>query len=180
MSHQRLTRLVSQRRETGAPPQNRDSMNLLDKFSFIIFMFTIPCEELREFTKDLAVLHPKDILKDELGEIVSGGRQMRTDVKTLLDRMGRSQFKYKEFSDRFSELETWPVFEAVIRDPRVFENSANNSSIGLPQSDSQAPSIGSVLSGKYRSDDSARAENPGGDVRGLLARISSAAKTGLI
>lgn len=155
-------------------------MILLDKFSVIIFVFTILCEELREFTKDLAVLHPKDILKDEPGEITSGGRQMRTDVKTLLERMGRSQFKYKEFADRFSELETWPVFEAVIRDPRVFESTTNNSSVGLPQSNSQSAPIGSVLSGKYSSGSSFPSDQPSGDVRSLLARISSAAKTGLI
>lgn len=105
---------------------------------------------------------------------------MRSDVKTLLGRLGRSQFKYKEFADRFSELETWPVFEAVIRDPRVFESAAHSLAPATAQSSPDAAPIGSVLSRKYGGDEAAPTQKPGGDVRSLLAQISAAAQKGTI
>lgn len=46
---------------------------------------------------------------------------MRADARSLLDRLGRSDFAYKEFADRFSDLELWPLFEALLKDPRVFQ-----------------------------------------------------------
>jgi len=45
---------------------------------------------------------------------------MRADARSLLDRLGRSDFAYKEFADRFSDLELWPLFEALLKDPRLF------------------------------------------------------------
>jgi len=105
---------------------------------------------------------------------------MRSDVKTLLGRLGRSQFRYKEFADRFSELETWPVFEAVIRDPRVFESAVHGLPPALAESSPDVAPIGSVLSRKYGGDNAATANKPGGDVRSLLAQISAAAKKGAI
>ncbi|GGZ00645.1 hypothetical protein ACFSTD_03920 [Novosphingobium colocasiae] len=44
---------------------------------------------------------------------------MRVDAKALLDRLGKSDFTYREFADRFSELELWPLFEALLRDTRL-------------------------------------------------------------
>lgn len=44
---------------------------------------------------------------------------MRVDAKALLDRLGKSDFTYREFADRFSELELWPLFEALLRDARL-------------------------------------------------------------
>jgi len=44
---------------------------------------------------------------------------MRIDARHLLDRLGRNDFAYKEFEDRFTELELWPMFEALLRDPRL-------------------------------------------------------------
>lgn len=49
---------------------------------------------------------------------------MRADARSLLDRLGRSDFAYKEFADRFSDLELWPLFEALLKDPRVFRQEA--------------------------------------------------------
>lgn len=46
---------------------------------------------------------------------------MRADARNLLDRLGRSDFAYREFADRFSDLELWPLFEALLKDPRVFQ-----------------------------------------------------------
>lgn len=44
---------------------------------------------------------------------------MRVDAKSLLTRLGKSDLAYREFADRFSELELWPMFEALLHDPRI-------------------------------------------------------------
>lgn len=44
---------------------------------------------------------------------------MRIDARNLLDRLGRNDFAYREFEDRFTELELWPILEALLRDPRL-------------------------------------------------------------
>ncbi len=105
---------------------------------------------------------------------------MRSDVKTFLERLGKSQFRYKEFADRFSDLETWPVFEAVIRDARIFDRAAAHSVKAVATSQPEAPSIGSVLSRKYHGDPAVGAAKPTDDVRTLLARISAAVERGAV
>ncbi|MET3473506.1 hypothetical protein ABIC78_004058 [Novosphingobium sp. 1529] len=52
---------------------------------------------------------------------------MRADAKVLLDRLGKSDFRYREFVDRFADLESWPIFEALLKDPRI-----------MPQDDASA------------------------------------------
>lgn len=44
---------------------------------------------------------------------------MRKDVANLLQRLGKRDFRYQEFADRFTEVELWPIFETLIRDPRI-------------------------------------------------------------
>lgn len=44
---------------------------------------------------------------------------MRADAASLLARLGRRDFRYREFSDSFADMELWPIFEAVLTDPRV-------------------------------------------------------------
>lgn len=44
---------------------------------------------------------------------------MRTDVANLLERLGKREFQYQEFADRFADVELWPLFETLIRDPRI-------------------------------------------------------------
>ncbi|WP_260926362.1 hypothetical protein [Novosphingobium sp. 9] len=44
---------------------------------------------------------------------------MRVDAKKLLARMGKTDFAYQAFTDRFSELELWPLFEQVLGDPAM-------------------------------------------------------------
>lgn len=44
---------------------------------------------------------------------------MRTDVAILLERLGKREFHYQEFADRFADVELWPLFETLIRDPRI-------------------------------------------------------------
>jgi len=33
--------------------------------------------------------------------------------------LGQNNFKYQEFRDNFADMELWPLFEALIRDPRI-------------------------------------------------------------
>jgi hypothetical protein len=49
---------------------------------------------------------------------------MRTDVAILLERLGKREFHYQEFADRFADVELWPLFETLIRDPRILTPTA--------------------------------------------------------
>jgi hypothetical protein len=49
---------------------------------------------------------------------------MRTDVANLLERLGKREFHYQEFADRFADVELWPLFETLIRDPRILTATA--------------------------------------------------------
>ncbi|MFM2372544.1 MAG: hypothetical protein RIS85_2266 [Pseudomonadota bacterium] len=106
---------------------------------------------------------------------------MRSDIKTLLDRLGRNDFQYREFADRFSDLETWPIFEAVLKDRRVLHHASLP--VSAPQASvpdagpSQAP-LGAALSRKYGGGGSSSAAGQPQDVRSLLARISTAVDKG--
>lgn len=104
---------------------------------------------------------------------------MRYDVNILLERLGKSQFRYQEFADRFSDLDTWPVFEAVIRDPRIFNSNSDSGQLSQQPLTADVPSIASVFSQKYGAEEGvsveASPERSGTDVRTLLTRISSVA-----
>jgi len=110
---------------------------------------------------------------------------MRSDVKTLLDRLGKSDFNYREFADRFSELETWPVFEAVLRDSRVHTVSVARASYASPEPDisqrQQSPvPLGAALTRKYGGQPRHAGQQEPQDVRSLLTRISTAVSKGTI
>jgi hypothetical protein len=114
---------------------------------------------------------------------------MRADVKTLFDRLGKSDFQYRDFGDRFTEVETWPVFEAILRDPRVQQTVIGNVVVTArePEPDPRAPQsmpLGAALSRKYGSQPQNTNTRPDNleeqDVRSLLARISTAVSKGTI
>lgn len=44
---------------------------------------------------------------------------MRQDAQSLLERLNRQQFRYQDFTEAAEEIELWPLFQAVLRDPRV-------------------------------------------------------------
>jgi len=48
---------------------------------------------------------------------------MRSDASALLEKLDRKGFDYREFPDRFADLELWPIFEALLTDPRILERS---------------------------------------------------------
>ena len=118
---------------------------------------------------------------------------MRADVKTLFDRLGKTDFQYRDFGDRFTEAESWPVFEAILRDPRVQQTVIGNVVVTTREPEPevratatphQALPLGAALSRKYggqpdQADASSALHEPQ-DVRSLLARISTAVSKGTI
>ncbi len=44
---------------------------------------------------------------------------MRRDVSSLLEKLGRRDFRYEAFADPISDLEPWPLLAALLEDPRV-------------------------------------------------------------
>jgi hypothetical protein len=44
---------------------------------------------------------------------------MRQDAKSLLDRLNRQEFRYRDFTEAAEEIELWPLFQALLRDPRI-------------------------------------------------------------
>jgi hypothetical protein len=119
---------------------------------------------------------------------------MRIDARNLLDRLGRSDFNYKEFEDRFTDLELWPILEALLRDPRLQAldqgeqappaSSARGGSNTPEQAERAAESVKQpiqVLFSRYEHAPEAVAPSPAaapadssGDIRALLRRLSAA------
>lgn len=119
---------------------------------------------------------------------------MRADARSLLDRLGRSDFAYKEFADRFSDLELWPLFESLLKDPRLFqqelaaaiESASPNEPVAAPGIASArpaaptkrtaAPSGGETLADLFNRYESEAGGAPqtrqGQDVRAMLRRLS--------
>jgi hypothetical protein len=58
-------------------------------------------------------------MKGRLLRKFTKGLAMRSDAANLLSRLGQSKFRYQEFGDSFADMELWPLFEALIRDPRI-------------------------------------------------------------
>ena len=46
---------------------------------------------------------------------------MRSDASALLEKLDRKGFDYRQFPDRYADLELWPIFEALLADPRILE-----------------------------------------------------------
>lgn len=44
---------------------------------------------------------------------------MRQDARSLLEKLSRKEFAYKEFADPFADMELWPIFTALLTDERV-------------------------------------------------------------
>ena len=61
---------------------------------------------------------------------------MRSDAANLLARLGRKDFRYREFTDNFADMELWPIFEALLTDDRV---------VGRPVSALAARSVEAVI-----------------------------------
>ncbi|KCZ47445.1 hypothetical protein [Hyphomonas pacifica] len=44
---------------------------------------------------------------------------MRNDARALLEKLSRQDFRYKQFEDPYTDMELWPVFEALLKDERI-------------------------------------------------------------
>lgn len=44
---------------------------------------------------------------------------MRPDVEALLTKLGQSNFRYQNFTDVIADVDSWPLFTAVLEDERV-------------------------------------------------------------
>lgn len=51
---------------------------------------------------------------------------MRRDARSLLEKLSRKDFRYREFADPFPDTELWPIFEVVLRDERVVGEEASS------------------------------------------------------
>ena len=49
---------------------------------------------------------------------------MRRDARKLLEKLNRKDFAYRDFEDRFSETELWPIFAAVLGDSKIVGDEA--------------------------------------------------------
>lgn len=113
---------------------------------------------------------------------------MRIDARNLLDRLGKSDFAYKEFEDRFTDLELWPILEALLRDPRLqaldpavpakAAPAPERSEAAVPNSPDQAQPLKTLFDRYEQAADAPEVHVPAPslphdqDVRGLLRRLS--------
>jgi hypothetical protein len=44
---------------------------------------------------------------------------LRNDISSLMGRLGRTDLPYREFADPLGDMEMWPIFEALLQDPRI-------------------------------------------------------------
>lgn len=57
-----------------------------------------------------------------VGVELNKGTAMRQDAKTLLDRLDRHYLEYQDFTAVAEEIELWPLFQTLLRDPRIVGN----------------------------------------------------------
>jgi hypothetical protein len=110
---------------------------------------------------------------------------MRSDAANLLNRLGQNKFKYQEFRDNFADMELWPLFEALIRDPRIssddrlFDDAAPAEASRDVAPAAPEPARAGGLFGRYEEQ---RAVPPvsreGDDVRSLLRQLNDRVSSG--
>lgn len=114
---------------------------------------------------------------------------MRADAKALLDRLGRSDFKYREFVDRFTDLESWPIFEAVLKDSRLLGSvpddldnepeDTGSHALGGELIQPAKPALRPDLFARYAAGSKTTHEpEPKRNIRSLLERLSHAVEEG--
>lgn len=116
---------------------------------------------------------------------------MRADVRNLLDRLGKSDFAYKEFTDRFGDLQLWPIFELMLKDPRLNASGAAHAAgdarrIDPGVSNAVQSSTGDLLQeplssafGRYEEGaPPLTASHPPQDIRAMLQHLSQLGEKG--
>ncbi|EQB14526.1 hypothetical protein L288_01400 [Sphingobium quisquiliarum P25] len=108
---------------------------------------------------------------------------MRSDAAHLLARLGRKDFRYREFTDNFADMELWPVFEALLTDERVVGKplsalESRNVEDFIPETKVQparpaSPPRGPGLFDRYGEGSRPAAQGEGnGELRSFLQRLS--------
>jgi len=112
---------------------------------------------------------------------------MRSDAANLLSRLGQNKFKYQEFRDNFADMELWPLFEALIRDPRISGDAAANPDDAMPgpgidapdRASTPSPAISPRQAGLFGRYEDTRSSGPvQEDVRALLRKLNDRVATG--
>jgi len=67
---------------------------------------------------------------------------MRSDARALLEKLDRRGFDYRQFPDRYADLELWPIFEALLADPRILERRPSQVELRSRDFDNMARSSG--------------------------------------
>ena len=112
---------------------------------------------------------------------------MREDVVELLDKLKLTDFRYREFSDSFADMELWPIFEAILSDPNVvgkphsllMERAVNEQQpVPQPPEPSVVPVAGrsdtaAGLFSAYGTPPRESGTRPRGDLRAFLRRLSA-------
>ena len=108
---------------------------------------------------------------------------MRSDAANLLARLGRKDFRYREFTDNFADMELWPIFEALLTDDRVVGKpisalAARSVEDVMPVAKAPAakpapvPSDGNIFGGYSDGARNAQSTEGRNDLRSFLQRIS--------
>lgn len=111
---------------------------------------------------------------------------MRSDAANLLSRLGQNKFRYQEFRDNFADMELWPLFEALIQDPRVAgDDTGDAHAASAPMSarpavaEPAAPAPAAGLFAQYEAAAATAAKvAQGDDVRALLRQLNERIGTG--
>jgi len=105
---------------------------------------------------------------------------MRSDAANLLNRLGQNNFKYQEFRDNFADMELWPLFEALIRDPRIAGDTHggedHTAQSVVEASPAAAPSRPTGLFNRY--EEPPVATHKPDDVRSLLRQLGDRVQSG--
>lgn len=91
---------------------------------------------------------------------------MRRDVTGLLEKLGRSDFRYRQFADPIADIAPWPLFAAILEDERVVGR--------LERSVEHRPSAAAGFLAEYADDDlrPARTEAVKGSLQSFLTALS--------
>lgn len=109
---------------------------------------------------------------------------MRSDAESLLARLGRKDFRYREFSDAFADMELWPIFEALLKDERVVgkrlspldtrdDGDIITNTRHRPTPPARVSAGGSGIFDAYSPQQSERDQRAGRDVRSFLKGLSA-------
>ncbi|OAN58900.1 hypothetical protein [Sphingobium sp. TCM1] len=114
---------------------------------------------------------------------------MRADAANLLARLGRRDFRYREFTDNFADMELWPIFEALLTDKRVVGKPLSAlaarhvedilpSSKASPARPPEPASTGGLFDGYGDGARPSSASQEAGELRSYLQRLSKGSHEG--